>query len=175
MPAADALSVMRLVLAAAMPFALARGGVLPLLAWGLAALSDYVDGPLARRTGTASLRGALLDTSADVAFVLGGLGMAAALGLVSWIVPASIGLSVGAYMAASARPGPAGRRLARSRLGHAAGVLNYSCLGLVSGAVAWPAPAWSPWLSAAAAVTAATNLAAVASRVAGALRSAGSL
>jgi phosphatidylglycerophosphate synthase len=171
MPAADALSAMRLVLAAAMPFVLMRGGILPLVAWGLAALSDYVDGPLARRTGTTSLRGALLDTVADVTFVLGGLGTAAALGLVSWVVPASIGLSAGAYAAASARPHPGGRRLARSRLGHAAGVLNYACLGLVTGAVAWPAAPWSPWLAGAGAVTAATNLAALASRLGGAPRS----
>src|SRR5262245_26605955 len=102
---ADALSGLRLLLAIAMPWLMRDGGVLPLLAWITAAASDYVDGPLARRLGTTSLRGAMLDNIADITFVLGGLATAAALGLVSWIVPASIGVSAGAYAAASARRG----------------------------------------------------------------------
>ena len=90
---ADALSGMRLLLAAVMPWLLARGGVLPLAVWCLAAMSDYVDGPLARRRGTTSLRGAVLDNVADITFVLVGLTGAATLGLISWVVPLSIALS----------------------------------------------------------------------------------
>jgi phosphatidylglycerophosphate synthase len=160
---------MRMLLAAAMPWLLLRGGSLPLIVWAIAALSDYVDGPLARRRSETSLAGAVLDNVADVTFVLGGLGAAAALGRVSWIVPLSIGLSAGAYAAASARP----RRetaLARSRLGHWAGVVNYVCLGLVSGSVAWPDDRWRLVLGAAGGATAALNLAAVGSRLAAGLR-----
>jgi phosphatidylglycerophosphate synthase len=167
---ADALSSVRLLLAAAMPWLLARGGVLPLLAWGVAALSDYTDGPLARRRGTASLRGAVLDSVADIAFVLSGLATAAALGLVSWVVPASIGLSAGAFAAASAHPRPPEDRLARTRLGHWAGIANYACLGVVTAAVAWPDSRWAPLLAVAATTTAGLNVAAVAGRLVGAAR-----
>jgi phosphatidylglycerophosphate synthase len=158
---------MRLLLAAAMPWLLARGGVLPLVAWCFAAVSDYVDGPLARRYGTTSLRGAVLDNVADVSFVLSGLATAAALGLVSWLTPASIGLSAGAYAVASTSSprAAAGPSLARSRLGHWAGVANYLCLGVVTAAVAWPDPRWNPMVRAVALATAGYNLAAVAARL----------
>ena len=172
MSLADVLSGMRLLLAAAMPWLLPRGGVWPLVVWSLAAASDYVDGPIARRRGATSLRGAVLDNVADVAFVLVGLGTAAALGLIPWVVPASIGLSAGAYAAASLRRSPSGTRLARSHLGHWAGVLNYACLGLVAGAVAWPSAAWPAVLTVASTVTAAANLAAVALRLAPGTRAA---
>jgi phosphatidylglycerophosphate synthase len=162
---ADALSAARLLLAVAMPWLLARGGPLPLAAWCLAAASDWVDGPLARRAGTASVRGAVLDNAADIAFVLAGLTTAAALGLVPWLVPASIAVSAGAYAVASRRTPPGGR-LARSRLGHWGGVLNYVCLGVVAGAVAWPGAAWSLPLGITALCTAALNLAAVGLRLA---------
>lgn len=164
---ADALSASRLLLAVLMPWLLVGGGVAPVVAWGLAAVSDYVDGPLARRAGTAGARGAVLDNLADIAFVLAGLATAVALGLVPWIVPASIALSAGAYAIASLRARRGAPRLARSRIGHAGGVMNYVCLGVVAGAVAWPSPAWSAPLTAAAIATAAVNLAAVASRLAG--------
>ena len=166
---ANALSSMRMLLAAAMPWLLLRGGSLPLMAWGVAALSDYIDGPLARRRREVSLAGAILDNVADVTFVLAGLAAAAALGLVSWVVPVSIGLSAGAYAAASMRPRKE-TALARSRLGHWAGVVNYACLGVVTGAVAWPGDRWRPVLEVAAAATAGLNLSAVGSRLAGALR-----
>jgi phosphatidylglycerophosphate synthase len=164
---ANALSGARLLLAAALPYLLLRGGWPALVAWMAASLSDYLDGPLARRRGTSSPRGAILDNVADVAFVLVGLATAAVLGLVSWLVPVSIGLSAGAYAVASARRrGRDGApRLARSRLGHWAGVANYACLGMAAGAVAWPGPSWTPLLTAAGATTAGINLAAVAARV----------
>src|SRR5262245_11632471 len=170
---ANALSSMRMLLAAAMPWLLLRGGGLPLIVWGIAALSDYVDGPLARRRSEVSLAGAILDNVADVTFVLGGLAAASALGLVSWIVPVSIGLSAGAYAAASTRPRQE-TALARSRLGHWAGVVNYVCLGVVTGSVAWPDDRWRLVLETAAAATAGLNLAAVGSRLAAGLRRAAS-
>jgi phosphatidylglycerophosphate synthase len=168
---ADALSGMRLVLAVAMPWLLHGGGMLPLAAWGVAALSDYADGPIARRHGATSLRGAVLDNVADISFVLIGLTSAMGLGLVPWPVPAAIGLSAGSYAAASMRTQATDATLARSRLGHWAGVLNYACLGLVTGAVAFPGAAWSPVLAAASVLTAGANLAAVATRYAATIRS----
>ena len=164
---ANALSGARLLLAAALPYLLVHGGWPSLLAWTVASLSDYFDGPLARRRGTSSPRGAILDNVADIAFVLAGLATAAALALISWVVPLSIALSAGAYVAASARrrTGAGAPRLARSRLGHWAGVANYACLGVVTGAVTWPAPQWTPVLAVGGTATAGLNLAAVLSRL----------
>src|SRR5262245_3908527 len=167
---ADALSGMRLLLAAVMPWLLARGGMLPLAVWCLAAATDFVDGRLARRRGTSSLRGAVLDNVADITFVLVGLTTEVALGMISWLVPVSIASSAGLYAAASMRP-RGGGGLARSRVGHWAGVFNYACLGLVTGAVAWPGSAWRPILVVASAVTAGINFAAVATRFAAVDRS----
>jgi phosphatidylglycerophosphate synthase len=164
---ANALSGARLLLAAALPYLLVHGGWPPLLAWAVASLSDYFDGPLARRRGTSSPNGAILDNVADIAFVFVGLATAAALAMISWVVPLSIALSAGAYAAASARRRSEGGApgLARSRLGHWAGVANYACLGVVTGAVTWPGPRWTPVLAAAGATTAGLNLAALLTRL----------
>src|SRR5512145_2187196 len=92
--AADVLGVVRLLLALAFPAVLARalGGAapaLPLALFTLAAASDFFDGILARRAGRPTRHGAVLDTVADVAFVLAATGAAAALGLVPTAVPAA--------------------------------------------------------------------------------------
>ncbi|MCW5890643.1 MAG: CDP-alcohol phosphatidyltransferase family protein [bacterium] len=163
---ADALTGVRLLLGLLLPALILEGGVLPLCAWGAAALTDYVDGPMARRRPP-TRHGPMLDTAADVLVVLGGLAAAAARGLVSWIVPLAIVVSVTAYVVASWRlsaGGPA-PRLARSRIGHWAGVVNYACLGLACGALALPWGGWPALLGLVGAVTAAWNLAAVAARV----------
>jgi CDP-diacylglycerol--glycerol-3-phosphate 3-phosphatidyltransferase len=166
---ANALSGLRLLLAVVFPVLLVRGGAGPLVVWIVAALSDYVDGPIARRRGAVSTRGAVLDVVADVAFVLGGLATAAASGLVTWIAPASIVGSVGGYVLASIRmsrhDGPP--RLARSRIGHWAGVVNWACVGVVTGALALPSLIGPRLLDVAGAATAAINLAAVGSRLIG--------
>jgi phosphatidylglycerophosphate synthase len=137
---ADLLSLLRLAVAAVFPFVLLRGGGLPAMLWVVAAASDYLDGPLARWTGVGTRRGAVLDNVADITFVFGGLATAAAVGLVPWLVPAAILLAVLDYVRASLEAGPrdlAGG-LARSGIGHAAGVLNYACLGVVCAGLAWP-------------------------------------
>ena len=136
---ADLLSSLRLGLALALPFALARGGAVPALVWIVAAATDYLDGPVARRTGTATRHGMLLDNAADIAFVLGGLGAAAALGLVPWLVPGAVLLAVVDYArAALEERNGVGRGLSRSSVGHAAGVVNYACLGVLCARLAWP-------------------------------------
>lgn len=164
---ADLLSLLRLVLAVVLPFALVRGGGLPAALWVIAAASDYVDGPLARWMGAATRRGAVLDNVADIAFVLGGLATAAALGLVPWLVPAAIVLAVVDYGRASleANPGGAAEDLARNRLGHTAGVLNYACLGVVCAGLAWPAAVPAIALPIVELATVATNMGAVVVRV----------
>ena len=164
---ADLLSLLRLTLAVVLQFALVRGGGLPATLWVVAAATDYLDGPLARWTGAVTWRGTVLDNVADIAFVLGGLTTAAALGLVPWLVPAAILLAVVDYARASLETSPrdAAGGLARSRTGHAAGVLNYACLGVVCAGLAWPGsvPAMVPPTVELA--TVATNLGAVVMRV----------
>jgi phosphatidylglycerophosphate synthase len=150
---ADALGVGRLVAAAAFPFALAHDGWLPLALFAFAAASDFVDGPLARRAGPPSAYGGVLDNVADVAFVLAATIAGVTRGVLSAGVPASIALSAGAYAHASfaASRATGAPTLARNRLGHAAGVANWICAGLVAGAGALPS----------ACVTVASTLAAV--------------
>ena len=164
--AADTLSMVRLVAAAALPAAIVRGGATPIALVMLAAATDFTDGRVARYARAPTRHGALLDNVADVAFVLGGTATAAVLGLLPWAVPAAIALSVGVYAIASARlSADAGAPcLARSRSGHAAGVLNYLVVAVVAAAVALPGPGWKLPLALAAGAAVAANLAAVAER-----------
>ena len=163
---ADLLSSLRLGLAMLLPFALARGGAMPALVWMAGAATDYLDGPLARRTGTATRHGMLLDNVADIAFVLGGLGAAAALGLVPWLVPGAVLLAVVDYgRAALEEHHGVGRGRSRSGVGHAAGVVNYACLGLVCGRLAWPEAVPLAALATAELATIAINFGAVVERM----------
>ena len=99
---ANALTAVRLLLVLPTAAALARPD---LLAPGLVALvlcvaiaTDYLDGPIARRTGTASAKGQLFDHSTDCLFVTGGLAGAAIAGAVTPILPALIPFAFGQYV-----------------------------------------------------------------------------
>lgn len=137
---ADALTLVRLAAAAAMPAALVRGDGLAAALWVLAAVTDFADGPAARRWGGPSRHGAVLDPLADVAFVLAVFVPLALGGRVPWVVPLAIAASVAAYVVATVRlsRGAPSIRLARSRIGHAAGVVNYGTAGVAVAALTWP-------------------------------------
>jgi phosphatidylglycerophosphate synthase len=139
----------------------------PLVAFAIAAVSDYVDGPLARRAGAPSRYGALLDSVADVVFVLAATTAGAATGRLSWAVPVAIVASAAPYLAATLRRTRASAEAPRafSAVGHAAGICNYALAGLLAGGVALPGPQWPPLLASASAVVIALNVAAVAQRV----------
>jgi phosphatidylglycerophosphate synthase len=165
--AADALGVLRLGAAAALPAALRHGAATdgdwtPLVLIGAAAATDYLDGVVARRRGPTA-HGAVLDNVADVAVVLAGAGAGAALGLVPAAAPAAIALAFAAYMLASLRRRGGG--LARSAVGHAAGVCNWALAALVAGSVALPGSAWPSILGGAGLTVVGINLAAVLDRV----------
>lgn len=135
--------------------------------FGVAAISDFFDGKVARLAGVASERGQLLDNMVDVLFVESAFVCFAAWGLLSWIVPLVVGASVGAYAYDSWRRARFSGtvQLDRSRVGHAAGVCNYALVGLVAAQLGWPAtlPGWS--ISAAGCITAGLNMVAVLFRV----------
>jgi phosphatidylglycerophosphate synthase len=170
--AADALSGTRLVAALAFPRALTAGGWLPLGLVTAAIMTDVGDGRLARRLGAATRHGAVLDNVADVVFVLGGTAAAATAGRLAWAVPVAIAVSVGAYAAATAaRSAAVGRpELARSSLGHTAGVINYAVVAVVAGSVAWPASIWGAVLRLASVASVTLNLAAAAAHALGSIR-----
>jgi len=162
---ADAFGLLRLTAAALLPQALLdafadphRGG-LPLALFAVAAATDFLDGPVARR-GTPTRHGAVLDNVADVAFVLAGTTTAAWAGRLSAMVPLAIAAAVLAYARASAGLSRRTRvvGLARSWIGHAAGVANYALVAGVAGAAAWPAVAWRPLLVAASVVVVCLNV-----------------
>lgn len=165
--AADALGVIRLVAAGCLPFALQapRWRPLPVLLFAIAAVTDYVDGEVARRGRGPTRHGAVLDNVADIVFVLAGTVAGAALGLVPAAAPLAIAVAFGVYAAASlGRSTPA-----RSRVGHAAGVLNYALVGLIAGAVAIPSGVWEPILRAGSLTIVAVNATAVLQRLVPAL------
>ncbi len=150
-------------MAGAFPFALAAGGWTSLGVFAVAATSDYLDGPLARRSGRSTPYGALLDGVADIVFVLTGTIAAAVGGRLSWLVPLAIAGSATAYLVASVRQSRTSGRPARaySLAGHAAGVCNYALVGLVAGSVALPSVVWPALLAAGGAIVVALNVGAL--------------
>jgi phosphatidylglycerophosphate synthase len=168
--AADALGYVRLAAAALLPWALragARAAWVPIVIFAVAAATDFLDGIVARRGSGATAHGAVLDSAADVAFVLAGTGVGAAAGLITPAVPLAIGVAFAAYATASwrltLRAGTG--RMARSALGHAAGVLNYALTGLVVGAIALPGTIWPPLLALGSIAVLAANAGAVLARL----------
>jgi phosphatidylglycerophosphate synthase len=99
---ANAVTAVRLVLmlpvavALAHPTLLTPGVVALMLAVAIA--SDALDGPIARRRGTASPRGMLFDHTTDCVFVTGGLTGAALAGSITPMLPALIPLAFGQYV-----------------------------------------------------------------------------
>jgi phosphatidylglycerophosphate synthase len=134
---ANALTGVRLALLLPVAAALARPellapGVVALLL-GLAIASDFLDGPLARRTGTASPRGMLFDHGTDCLFVTGGLTGAAIAGAVTPILPALIPFAFGQYVVDS-YVWHRQRQLRASFLGRWNGILYFAPLVLVTAA-----------------------------------------
>jgi phosphatidylglycerophosphate synthase len=134
---AHAITVLRLALALPVAGALARPELLSpavvALLVGLAIVSDYVDGPVARRTGTASASGMLFDHSTDCVFVTCALAGAAVAGAVTPILPALIPFAFGQYVVDS-YVWHRRRRLRASFLGRWNGILYFVPVVLVAAA-----------------------------------------
>lgn len=123
----------------------------PLIIATLASLSDFVDGRLARRLGTASPTGAALDVAADALFLLLALSALAAAGLVSWLLPVAAVAALSALALRWRRRPPRGDAAPRAfadRIGHWAGIVNYGAVLVASGVpLGWIAPEWLPGAS----------------------------
>jgi phosphatidylglycerophosphate synthase len=147
---ANALTVARLMATPLFIACAVRAPAQPLFGWlagllfAFAAWSDVVDGRIARRRGTASERGRVLDHFADITFILGSLATYVHLGVAPWWVPASIALSFSVYVIDSwrralprsvASEGAAGvprPTLVGSRVGHLGGIANYVLIGVLT-------------------------------------------
>jgi phosphatidylglycerophosphate synthase len=132
---ANTLTAIRLVLALPMMMGLARPALfaprLVALLLALAIASDYLDGPVARRTGTASPRGMLFDHATDCLFVTAGLTGAAVAGSLTPILPAVIPFAFGQYVADS-YVWSRRRQLRASFLGRWNGILYFVPLVLIA-------------------------------------------
>jgi phosphatidylglycerophosphate synthase len=104
----------------------------------LAALSDFFDGRLARRLGTASASGRWLDSGTDILFVLAALSCEAFASAIPVYVPILIAISFAQYACDSVILGRRNSGPIPSRLGHWGGIINYALVLVLSFA---PAPA----------------------------------
>jgi phosphatidylglycerophosphate synthase len=96
------------------------------------ALSDALDGRLARHARAASRRWARIDVVADMLFNFSALAAASLLGWMGPWVPAGVALLGGRFLwRIAADPGEAGPRVREDRAGKLAGVLYYALVGWV--------------------------------------------
>ena len=99
---ANALTALRLLLV--IPFALymARGdersAVFALVAWVVALITDFLDGPIARRRGTVTAWSGTFDHTSDFLFVTSGLFAGALRGAFPWTLPILITLAFAQYV-----------------------------------------------------------------------------
>lgn len=147
--AANAVTALRIALTPVFLYAVLRaeghGSGWPAAALFTAvAVSDFADGRVARRFGTATAGGRVLDHAADIVFVLASLALYVALGAAPWWVPASIAAAFSAYVVDSLRRGPR-RSPIGSRIGHLGGVCNYALIGVLVGNDTVGLEWLSPW------------------------------
>ena len=136
------ISALRFPLAAA--FALADGAGARFAIVALAALSDWVDGPLARRTGASSRTGEWLDPLADKVFMVTALVVLALdVGLDWWVLPLLLLRDIGVALGGLALL-LAGRRaaVAARRAGKWVTWLQFLAIGLLL-----LAPELAPWIA----------------------------
>jgi phosphatidylglycerophosphate synthase len=96
------------------------------------ALSDALDGRLARRARATSRRWARLDAAADISFNLSALAASSHLGWMGPWVPAGVAILGGRFLwRIAADRGDSTERIREDRAGKAAGVLYYGLVGWV--------------------------------------------
>ena len=98
-------------------------------AFVIAVVSDLLDGPLARRSGTVSAFGGLFDHGTDAAFVVASTAAAVWLGLLPIGLPVLIALAFAQYVIDSGAN--RGRALRASWLGRCNGIAYFVLLGFI--------------------------------------------
>jgi CDP-diacylglycerol--glycerol-3-phosphate 3-phosphatidyltransferase len=107
---------------------LAGQGAVAALLFVLAVVTDFADGPLARRRGEASPLGGLFDHATDALFVTTGLSALACHGVVPWLLPLGVAAAFTQYAVDS--KAVAGRPLRASFLGRWNGIAYFVALGI---------------------------------------------
>ncbi len=124
----NTISAARVVLAPVLAVAVFAGRPgIALVIFAVVVLSDMLDGPLARRRGTPTPFGTLIDHGADACFVTIGTAVYAALGVLPWMLPVAIAIAFTQYVAdaslfSSTTPRP-------SRLGRYNGIAYFVIVG----------------------------------------------
>jgi len=99
---ANALTAVRLLLALPFAFFMARGdrrsAIFALIAWVVALITDFLDGPIARRRGTVTAFSGTFDHTTDFLFVTSGLFAGALRGAFPWILPLLITAAFAQYV-----------------------------------------------------------------------------
>jgi phosphatidylglycerophosphate synthase len=108
-----------------------------LLLYAAIALSDFLDGRLARKARAPSHVWGQVDAAADIAFTSMSLAVAAWLGRVGPWVPVGVAVLGGRFLLRNLRPQPTlAGRLGEDRAGKAAGVIYYLLVGVIAGEIA---------------------------------------
>src|SRR5438445_8025682 len=98
---ANALTAVRLLLVAPFSYFMTRGdahsALLALIAWVAALVTDFLDGPIARRRDTVSALSGAFDHTSDFLFVVSGIFAGASRGAFPWILPICITAAFAQY------------------------------------------------------------------------------
>jgi len=99
---ANALTAVRLILVLPFAYFMAKGdkhsAILALVVWSVALLTDFLDGPIARRRGTVTPLSGTFDHTSDFLFVTSGLFAGALRGAFPWILPVLITAAFAQYV-----------------------------------------------------------------------------
>lgn len=98
---ANALTAVRLLLVFPFAFFMAKGdrdsAIFALVAWVVALVTDFLDGPIARRRGTVTALSGTFDHTTDFLFVTSGLFAGAVRGAFPWLLPGLITAAFAQY------------------------------------------------------------------------------
>ena len=99
---ANALTALRLLLAVPFAHYMAHGdersAMLALVAWVVALITDFLDGPIARQRGTVTAWSGTFDHTSDFLFVTSGLFAGALRGAFPWVLPILITAAFAQYV-----------------------------------------------------------------------------
>src|ERR1700685_881571 len=99
---ANALTAVRLLLVIPFAFFMTKADIrfalFALIVWSVALITDFLDGPIARRRGTVTALSGTFDHTTDFLFVTSGLSAGAYRGVFPWILPVLIVAAFSQYV-----------------------------------------------------------------------------